>query len=129
MLLRELKEKEMKYYLILSSGAYSDYSPIYFVGEKEITQDELQQKAYEIGNKMWEWFENLPEKESVSSWDGHTFMSKYDPENPNKYISNGPDDDEFIEKMTEWLSIQGYEPIPRGLPEINVYYDVPRTPN
>jgi hypothetical protein len=112
----------MKNYIILSSGAYSDYSPTYFFGDREITQDELQQKAYEIGDKMWAEWEALPER------DGEFGRHKYDPLT-TKYAGIHPDGNEFIEKMAKWLEAEGYEPVPTGLPEINVYYDVPRSPN
>jgi hypothetical protein len=93
-------------YLILSVGAYSDYSPTYFVGGKKITQKELTNKAEEIGTKMWnEWI--LDKKPEYSC---------------------GPDEDEFIEKLTEWIVHEGYKPIPTNIPEVNVYYDVPGKP-
>ena len=114
------------HYVILSVGAYSDYSPQYFVGETEITQEELTKKSLEIGDEMWKVWEELPEKER-RDWRGEMVMGKYDPENPKKYMGNSPRNEDFIEKMTEWLYSIGYTEIPNGLPEINVYYDVPRT--
>ena len=114
-------------YLILSSGAYSDYSPTYFAGEKEITQAELTAKSLEISDKQWSEWEALPEIEAIN-WKNKPIMTKYNPDQPKIYVSdNGPDSGVFIEKMSEWLKTEGYEPVPNGLPEINVYYDLPST--
>lgn len=119
----------MKNYLILSSGSYSDYEPTYFVGEKVITQEELTAKAEEIGTKMWNEWVQYPTRTQRENWSNRIIEQKYDPLEPEKYISNsGPDDDEFIKKLTEWLATQGYEQVPDNLPEINVYYDVPGSP-
>lgn len=114
-------------YVILSSGAYSDYDPNYYVGEKEVTQAELTAKSLEIGDEMWAWFEALPEKEG-KNWKGEPVMEKYDPSDLEKYISSsGPIGEDFTKKMEEWLFSEGYTKVPDGLPEVNVYYDVPRS--
>lgn len=108
------------YYVILSSGAYSDYSPVYFVGPTKVTQEELKTKSLEIGDAMWAYFESLPER------NGEFGSHRYDPET-NDYVGICPDEGEFIEKMSEWLYSIGYQKLPSDIPEINVYYDVPRT--
>ena len=116
-----------KHYVILSSGAYSDYSPIYFIGERKVTQEELNQKSLDIGDFMWKKFNELPERKGEDYY-GRPKMIKYNPEKPDVYIGGSPSDDEFIEKMSTWLICEGFEMIPTtGVPEINIYYDVPKT--
>lgn len=118
-----------QHYVILSSGAYSDYSPIYFVGDKEITQEQLKNKSEEIGTQMWNEWIAIPTRRQKSYWNDTEIDKKYDPENPKRYISDsGPDEDEFMEEMKEWLKTEGFEELPLNIPEINVYYDVPGNP-
>lgn len=97
--------EQEQHYVILSSGAYSDYFPIYFVGTTKVSQEVLEAKSLEIGDAMWVAFE-AGEKE------------------PWQYR---PDEDSFIKRMSDWLYSLGYTKLPDKIPEINVYYDVPRS--
>lgn len=122
----------MKYYLILSSGCYSDYDLTYYVGEKEVTQEELDKKAVEIGDKCLADYEALPERKHVcySSWCCSILkkgdLEKYDPET-NELVY-----DPFLGKawpmLEKWVEDQGYTALPDSLPEVNIAYsDFPVT--
>lgn len=88
----------MKYFVILSQGAYSDYSPEYFMGDVEITNKEFQLKGLEIGDRL-------------------TLL------NPDERYENV---ETWFKEMKQWLSSKGYAPLPSRIPEINVAYsDIP----
>ena len=118
------------YYVILSEGSYSDYSPTYFVGEIEITDKEFQAKGEEVGDKLIAEFESFPQRSDTSgySWDKNE-MERYNPETDETIFSS-----EFAEKwhnqMTEWLHSKGYTELPTHIPEINVSYsEIPNSQN
>ena len=113
----------MKYFIILSEGAYSDYSPDYYMGEIEITQGELNDKAMEIGTKLEDWRKSLPLRE-VTDWSGNLCDEPYDPKTGEGIYSWSLKTKWFI-KMREWLFSKGYQELPSNIPEINVYYDIP----
>ena len=92
----------MNNYVILSEGAYSDYDPKYFCGREPITQAELDMKGREIGDAL-----HATKQEDQDSYDLREL---------------------WFEKMRAWLSTKGYEELPKEIPEINVYYDIPVSP-
>lgn len=118
----------MKHYLILSEGAYSDYSPIYFVGDREITQSEFNQKGREIGDSVIKEWEALPTRPHVcEEWCFHGApippkLEKYDPLNDNKFAGSYPRGDRWMKLMEEWIVSQGFERIPENISEININY-------
>lgn len=121
----------MNYYLILSQGCYSDYSPRYFVGSVEVTQEEYDKKGREVGDMVIKKFQELPERKHVCevSWCGYCIggkprMEKYDPTtNKMVYI---PSYDEWQTVMIEWLTSLGFTELPDNIPEINIdYSDLP----
>ena len=113
-----------KYFVILSEGAYSDYSPDYYIGYIEITQEELSEKGKEVGRFLMEQYNLLPERKSTSvyEWDKDK-MEKYDV-NTDKTIFV-PSDRDWQPIMEQWLFEKGYEKLPDNIPEINIYYDLP----
>lgn len=119
-------EKETRHYLILSRGAYSEYSPEYFVGDKEITQKKFDKKAREIGDLCLAEFEALPEREHkhTSQWccsfGRHETTEKFDPQTGKKVYS--PFDDKWWKRMNEFIAEQGFTPLPDNIPEINIAY-------
>ena len=113
----------MKHFVILSTGAYSEYSPCYYGGEEEITQEEMDFKAREIGDKLIKEYNELPERkvEKIYSWQNET--EKFNPET-NKTVYP-PKDYIFNEIFSKWLiEEKGYEELV-NIPEVNVYYDLP----
>lgn len=114
-------KKNKKYFVILSYGAYSDYEPIYFMGDIPITQKELDRKGKEIGDYLIAEYESLPERP-----DDREGVEKYDPAT-NKTIFS-PSFEEWFSLMKKWLlKEKGYEKLPSDIPEINVYYDIPHS--
>ncbi len=109
-----------KYYLILSEGAYSDYSPTYYVGDKLITQEEFDVKGREVGDEVESWFATLPEKE-FKDWRGELATSKYDPATDEKLNSYSLASI-WNDKMATWIKEQGFVELPENIPEINVSY-------
>jgi len=125
----------MKHYLILSEGAYSDYSPIYFSGSKEITQKEFDKKGEEVGDKLFAWFDTLPEREHKTGLYHNTHYSsckpteKYYPETGEMAYSGGLAE-KWFKEMEKWILSQGFERLPEEIPEINVgYSDIPNSKN
>lgn len=120
----------MKHFVILSSGAYSSYSPIYFMSDNLLTKEELDKKGIEVGDKLFEEFDKNPERPTKSTWESNKGrLEKYS-------IMNGetlypPNGDEFIEIMEKWLvEEKGFKKIPNDLPEINVSYgELPNSHN
>lgn len=121
------KEETIKgYYVILSTGAYSDYDPEYFVGAMEITKEDLDKQGEFIGDELLDWYDSLPEKES-KGWDGIRSV-KYDPNEPEGCIWSGDLAEKWIERMEKWLEEKGFRKLPEGIPEINVSYsEIPST--
>lgn len=123
---------ENQYYLILSEGAYSDYSPIYYVGDKEITYNEFLKKGKEIGDEVINEWESLPERPHICK-DNYCCVytalgkpkktEKYDPNDLKRYISNsGPMSNDWFDKMEKWIFSQGFKKIPDNIPELNSSY-------
>lgn len=106
----------MKYFVILSSGAYSDYKATWYMGDKKITQEEIDKKGVELGDAIVEWYELLPEKENERGrkckYDGDMDIWPYKLE----YI--------WRSRMEEWLKNQGYQEI-QSSAEVNIDYDLP----
>ncbi len=114
-----------KYFVILSVGAYSNYSPYYYYGDNEITKEQLDKKGEEVGDKLMEEYLSLPERKETS---GFTWKeNETERYNPNtKETVYPPRDMEFIEIMEKWLLEEmNYEKVDDDCPEINVYYDIP----
>lgn len=125
---------ENKYYVILSKGAYSDYSPEYFVGPREITQAEFSEKAQKTGDFVIEEFTSLPERKHEHTSDFCCKRTQYGP--TEKYWPESgrtayrPDGSRFMELMRAWIKQEGFVELPDGIPEINVEYsDFPTTKN
>jgi hypothetical protein len=120
----------MKYYLILSDGEYSDYSPTYYVGSKEITQDELDKKGKEVGNSLYTKLAECPTRAhdkvkcAKSYWRGvcdHEETEPYWPDTLEKahpYQLGGM----WFKEMEKWIKENGFEELPKDIPEINVSY-------
>jgi len=113
------------FYVILSQGAYSDYSPIYFVGEIEITQEELESKGREEGDKLYEWLGSLPKRDRYVRWLERTESETYDPVT-NQAVYSFQLAEKWFKIMTEWLESRGFKQLPPPIPELNVAYsDLP----
>ena len=67
--MKNTNRMKKEHYVILSNGEYSDYSPTYFRGEREITQNELDEQGVRIGDECMDWYENLPER-TILDWRG-----------------------------------------------------------
>jgi len=116
-----------KHYLILSAGAYSDYSPTYFVGDREITQEEYKKKGEELGDIVIEQWENAPTRPHVCNGEYCCWKSdkdlyeKYNPVTGERYYSS-PNSGEWFKLVREWILAQGYEELPENIPELNSSY-------
>ena len=118
-------KKDKKHFVILSNGAYSDYSPIYFMGDIPITQEELDRKGREIGDYLIAQYEALPERPTTAFWDDRK-MEKYDPVTNETIYSLSYE--EWFPLMKKWLLEEmGYEELPSDIPEINIHYDIPHS--
>ncbi len=91
----ERKESMKEFYLKLSEGEYSSYSPDYYVGNNEITQKELDEKGKTVGDEVIKEYKDVDSYE----WSGKWKL-----------------------KMDKWLEERGYIKLPDDLPEINVCY-------
>jgi hypothetical protein len=120
------------YYLILSEGSYSDYSPTYFVGRKEVTQEQLDEVSKQVGDRVIAEFEELPEAEYVCDcllggehWNwckykiGTTVKLK-----DGKQVSQ-PDVKDWFDYMHKWLEENGFVELPPDIPEVNTNYSIP----
>lgn len=117
----------MKYFVILSQGAYSDYDPEYYYGDREITQEELNKKSIEVGDSFMKEYLGFPERESTSKWAITGDKEKYNPKTGE--VVYQPSESEYLEIMGKWLENEmGYEKVGDS-PEINVYYDIPTSKN
>jgi len=117
----------MKYFVILSTGAYSDYSPTYYIGDEEITEKEFKDKGRELGDYLLNKYNELPEREhkKVADWDDQK-IERYNPETGKTIMR--PSNDEWFILMDEWLTVQKeYKTLPNNIPEINCYYDFPNS--
>lgn len=120
----------MKYFAILSSGCYSDYSPVYYMGEYPLSEEEFKLKGKEMGDLVISEYENLPEREHTCTstyccFSGKTEKTeKYDPVSGNRVrrVDNG----RWNDLMVAWLTSLGFVELPENIPEINIEYsDVP----
>lgn len=125
----------MNYYVILSEGAYSDYSPQYFVGEREITKEELDARGAIVGDAVILEWENAPIRAHIHrnkyccTWQfsPKILEEKYNPETGEAYGSY-PTAQRWLELMSMWLVNEGYQRLPEEIPEINTSYsDFPST--
>ena len=119
----------MKHFVILSTGAYSDYCPIYYIGDEEITKTELLDMGREIGDLLLNKYNELPEREhkKIYDWDDQK-TERYNPET-GKTVRR-PSKDEWFILMEEWLiACEKYKRLPENIPEINCYYDFPSSQN
>jgi len=110
-------EKDKKYFVILSTGEYSDYEPHYFMGDIPITQEELDKKSKEITDYLIAEYESFPERPATVSWYDRE-MERYDPITnervPQPYFYT------WFPLMEKWLvEEKGYEKLPDNIPEIN----------
>ena len=120
----------MNYYIILSEGEYSDYSPQYFVGSREITREELDKKGIEVGDSLFEWFDSLPKRTHVpckwKCWSGCPQEESYGEDGERVYSHELAE--KWFEQMKVWVKERGFEPLPEQIPEINVAYsDIPNS--
>lgn len=120
----------MKHYAILSSGCYSDYFPVYYIGDYPLTQEEFDKKGREVGDRVIAEHINYPERPHVCTADwccykpGELKTEKFNPDT-NKRVY-GVDDSKWTKTMEDWLFSLGFEQIPDNIPEINLAYsDVP----
>lgn len=116
-----MTKNQEQFYVILSDGAYSDYQKTYYAGPRKITNEEFRNKGEEIGDVVIEEFLALPTRQDVCDTE-----ERYNPEKPDKWISQEPDTSIWKERMIQWLESEGFEEVEEGdAPEINLYYDVP----
>ena len=120
----------MKHYAILSSGCYSDYSPVYYIGEYPLTQEEFTKKGKEVGDMVIAEFENYPERPHVCREDwccfrpGELKTEKYNPSTDKRVYA--VDNNKWTKTMEDWLFSLGFEKLPESIPELNIAYsDVP----
>jgi len=110
------------YFVILSQGEYSDYCPEYFMGDREITEEELNKKGREVGDYLISEYEKLPQRKDTSgySWnEGKT--ERYDAKTGKVVYS--PGFKHWYPIMEKWLLEEmGFEKLPGGIPEVNVAY-------
>jgi len=120
-----METENNKYFVVLSQGAYSDYSPDYYIGDEPITQKELDVKGAEVGDFIISEFEKLPERPFSGEYNySNETVEKYDPKT-NKRMWQ-PGFSEWQPLMENWLKEKGYKKLPTSLPEINVSYsDIP----
>jgi hypothetical protein len=120
----------MKYFVKLSTGEYSDYSPNYYMGETKITQEELDAKGIEVGDMLIAEYMALPERKYLGdmSWKLND-IERYNPETGKTVYP--PGDTQWQPIMEKWLKEKGYEELDEGeIPEINVSYsDLPNSKN
>lgn len=118
-----------KHFVILSEGEYSDYTPTYYIGDVEITQEEFDKKALELGDKLIEQYELLPDRPYIPKYNFETQTSeKYNPET-NERVRR-PWGSDFIKVMEKWLiEEKGYEKLPTEIAEIRCEYDFPTSKN
>lgn len=116
----------MKYFIILSAGAYSDYEKTYYMGDREITEEELYKKGEQVGDLLLKEYNEYPARIIKNSW-GDDVKELYNPEN-NETV-NIPYYTDWIKLMEEWLKKEGYTKLPTDVPEINCYYDFPTSNN
>ena len=94
----------MNYYVNLSNGTYSDRQEYYWVGDNEVTDEELKKIAMEIGDDI--------------------IAKEEEPKNSEWWRRAK----EWDERMEGWLRDRGYTPLPYNIPEINVSYgDIPNS--
>lgn len=119
-----------KYYLILSEGAYSDYSPTYYSGNTEITQEEFDKKGKEIGDFLIDKLAKCPTrihdkiKCAKEYWPhvcNHEETEVYWEDTGEKAHSYelAP---MWFKQMENWIKENGFEELPKDIPEINVSY-------
>lgn len=123
----------MKYFVILSEGAYSEYSPEYWMGDIEITQEEFDKKGKEIGDLVIEEFNKLPARKHTCDRGNREYCFHYysydngyvrfDPLTNKEY--SRPPQSRWQEKIEAWLTEKGYSKLPCDIPEINCHYDFP----
>lgn len=125
-----------KYYLILSEGEYSDYDPVYFVGGKQITQDQLNKKGEETGDCLYQKLSEC----TVRIHDREACSKKYygiqcNHEETEAYWQDTGEQahsyqlaEMWFKEMEKWIKEQGFENLPTDIPEINVAYsEIPHT--
>lgn len=116
---------EERYYVILSEGSYSYYSPTYFVGSLPISKEELEFEAKRLGDELYDWLDSLPIRPSKSKWASEGEKEVYDPTTWETFYSSQLAE-RFMKQMTTWVKERGFEELPEEIPEINVAYsDLP----
>lgn len=116
----------MKYFIILSSGAYSDYDTTYYMGDREMSKKELYKKGEEIGDLLLKEYNKYP-KRTVKNYWGKDVEEAYNPEN-NEAVYE-PDNIQWAKLMEKWLKEEGFIEVSSDVPEINCYYDFPTSNN
>jgi len=114
----------MKYFVILSEGSYSDYSPTYFMGDIKITQKELDKRGKEIGDIVLEWYKKLPERVEENGYKlNDNGMEKYNTETKETIYSSDMEE-KWTTRMKIWLKVdKKYKELSDNIPEININYD------
>jgi len=121
--------EEKLHYIILSTGCYSDYSPVYYSGTKILSQETLNGFAKEACTHTYKTIDTLiskPHSHNNCSWP--SFCRKVD-----HFYKNGKEayiptilEEEFWKKTRELVEAYGYEAIEPETAEINVEYsDLP----
>lgn len=117
-----------KHFVCLSDGAYSDYTPEYWFGDREIGQEEFDEKAREFGDIANEWYFGLPTKGFYSDWREKIVLERVD-ENGTR-VSEEDACALWKMAMRKWLEDEGFQKLElEDTPEINVSYsDYPCNP-
>uniref|UniRef100_A0A6M3MEX6 Uncharacterized protein n=1 Tax=viral metagenome TaxID=1070528 RepID=A0A6M3MEX6_9ZZZZ len=99
-------------FVILSSGAYSDYDPIYYYGGRKVEERELKEVGRRMGDELLEWFEGLPNNKVGESYDPDT----------GEIVDSHRLGEKWFKKMEVWLIDNKYKRVPDGIPELNASY-------
>lgn len=119
----------MQHFVILSQGAYSDYSPTYYMGPNPLSKEELDELGKKIGDECIRNWRELPEREHVHSDWCFGRCPKYERYNPIEDCNvSSPFDNygmtpSWHTRMEEELTKLGFTKLPEEIPEINVLYN------